>query len=262
MNPHRIAVVIRRHLYVMWRAPHRWFDIAFWPLMDVILWGSLGTYVAQQDAASRASAPFLLGGAMMFHVLFQSQIAVATGFMEETWSRNLMNVLTTPVSELEYIAGTALLGVLKVILALVTVSITAWAFFGFDTTWSGWSLVPISLVLMIVGWGLGIAGVGAVLRFGQGAEIITWGSNFVLMALSGAFNPVAALPAGLRPISRVLPSTQAFEAMRDVLAGKPLPVHLIVTGLLGAVVFVAAGFVFAWAMLRSFRRNGFITRFS
>ena len=33
----------------------------------------------------------------MFHVLFQSQIAVATGFMEETWSRNLMNVLTTPV---------------------------------------------------------------------------------------------------------------------------------------------------------------------
>ena len=29
--------------------------------MDVILWGSLGTYVAQQDAGSRASAPFLIG---------------------------------------------------------------------------------------------------------------------------------------------------------------------------------------------------------
>jgi ABC-2 type transport system permease protein len=262
MSAHRIGVVIRRHLYVMWRAPHRWFDIAFWPLMDVILWGSLGTYVAQQDASSRASAPFLLGGAMMFHVLFQSQIAVATGFMEETWSRNLMNVLTTPVTELEYIAGTALLGVLKVLLALVTVSVTALAFFGFHTTSIGWSLVPISLVLMIVGWGLGIAGVGAVLRFGQGAEIITWGSNFVLMALSGAFNPVAALPGPLQPVSRVLPSTHAFQAMRAVLSGKPLPTHLIVQGLLGAVVFVAAGFAFAWAMLRSFRRNGFVTRFS
>ena len=107
MSWHRIRVVIRRHAYVLWRAPHRWFDIGFWPLMDVILWGSLGTYVAQQDASSRASAPFLIGGAMMFHVLFQSQIAVATGFMEETWSRNLMNVLTTPVTEFEYIAGTA-----------------------------------------------------------------------------------------------------------------------------------------------------------
>ena len=45
----RIKTVVRRHVYVLWRAPHRWFDIAFWPLMDVILWGSLGTYVAQQD---------------------------------------------------------------------------------------------------------------------------------------------------------------------------------------------------------------------
>ena len=53
MSWHRIRVVIRRHAYVLWRAPHRWFDIAFWPLMDVILWGSLGAYVAQQDGASR-----------------------------------------------------------------------------------------------------------------------------------------------------------------------------------------------------------------
>ena len=41
MSLHRIRVVIRRHLYVLWRAPHRWFDIAFWPLMDVILWGTV-----------------------------------------------------------------------------------------------------------------------------------------------------------------------------------------------------------------------------
>jgi len=198
----------------------------------------------------------------MFHVLFQSQIAVATGFMEETWSRNLMNVLTTPVTEFEYIAGTAILGIAKVIAALTVVSITAYAFFGFDTTAVGWDLVPIALILMIVGWGLGIAGIGAVLRFGQGAEIITWGSNFILMALSGAFNPVESLPAVLQPISAILPSTKAFDAMRQVLAGKPLPVHEIVTGLIGSVLFVVAGFTFSWYMLRSFRRRGFITRFS
>jgi ABC-2 type transport system permease protein len=115
---------------------------------------------------------------------------------------------------------------------------------------------------MIVGWGLGIAGVGAVLRFGQGAEIMTWGSNFILMALSGAFNPVASLPRVLRPVSKFLPSTQAFDAMRQVLAGKPLPVHSIVTGLAGAVLFVIGGFTFSWLMLRSFRQRGFITRFS
>lgn len=116
--------------------------------------------------------------------------------MEETWSRNLMNVLTTAVTEFEYIAGTAILG---------------------------------------------IAGIGAVLRFGQGAEIITWRSNFILMALSGAFNPVESPPPALRPVSKVLPSTQAFDAMRQVLAGKPLPTHSILTGLIGSVFFVVGG---------------------
>jgi ABC-2 type transport system permease protein len=118
------------------------------------------------------------------------------------------------------------------------------------------------LILMIVGWGLGIAGIGAVLRFGQGAEIITWGSNFILMALSGAFNPVESLPPALRPVSKVLPSTQAFDAMRQVLAGRPLPTHSIITGLIGSVFFVIGGFTFSWLMLRTFRRRGFITRFS
>ena len=115
---------------------------------------------------------------------------------------------------------------------------------------------------MIVGWGLGIAGIGAILRFGQGAEILTWGTNFILMALSGAFNPIESLPGALQPVSKVLPSTQAFEAMRQVLAGKPLPVHLVVSGLIGAVFFVIGGFAFSGWMLRTCRRRGFVTRFS
>ena len=94
MSWHRIRVVMRRHAYVLWRAPHRWFDIGFWPLMDIILWGSLGTYVARNSTSATSGTPYLIAGIMMFHILFQSQIAVGTGFLEETWSRNLLNVLT------------------------------------------------------------------------------------------------------------------------------------------------------------------------
>ncbi|MEK7424888.1 MAG: ABC transporter permease [Actinomycetota bacterium] len=262
MSWRRIRVVIRRHTYVLWRAPHRWFDIAFWPLMDVILWGSLGTYIAQQDAGSRAGTPYLISGIVMFHVLFQSQIAVATGFMEETWSRNLLNVLTTPVTEFEYVAGTAVFGMAKVLLALTTVSVTAFIAFGFSLDEIGWSMVPIAAILVIVGWGVGVANIGVVLRFGQGAEILTWGTNFILMALSGVFNPVEALPGALQPVARVLPSTHAFNALRTVMGGDPLPVDEIVIGLVGGAGFVVGGFAFSWWMLRIFRRRGFVTRFS
>ncbi len=262
MNRRRIAVVVRRHAFVLWRAPHRWFDVAFWPLMDIILWGSLGTYIAQQDDGNQAGVIYLVAGIIMFHVLFQSQIVVATGFMEETWSRNLLNVLTTPVTELEYVAGTAAFGLVKVALALATLATTALVFFGFHLSSIGWAIIPIALILMVVGWGVGVANIGVVLRFGQGAEILTWGSNYILMAFSGVFNPVEALPRVFQPIARILPSTYAFAALREVLAGEPLPMGDIWLGLVGSVVMLFGGFVFATWMLRVFRRRGFVTRFS
>ena len=80
----------------------------------------------------------------MFHVLFQSQIAVSTGFMEETWSRNLLNVLTTPVTEVEYVAGTAVFGFVKLAMALLTLTTCALIFYGFRLSSIGRRTVPIS----------------------------------------------------------------------------------------------------------------------
>jgi ABC-2 type transport system permease protein len=262
MSWFRVWTVMRRHAYVLWRAPHRWFDIAFWPFMDVVLWGSLGAFVAKQDQSSQAATPYLLGGIVMFHILFQSQIAVATGFMEETWSRNLLNVMTTPVTEVEYVVGTAAFGVLKVMAALTTLSLTAFGFFRFGLGEIGWSMVPIALVLTMVGWAVGVANIGMLLRWGQSAEILCWGMNFVLMAFSGVFNPVESLPGVFQPIAKALPSTHAFSALRQVLDGQPLPTDQIWIGLGSSVLWLAGGIAFSTWMLRVFRNRGFVTRFS
>ena len=195
MNGRRVKTVVRRHAYVLKRSPHRFFDVTVWPLLDVLLFGSLGAYVAQQDGASEAGAPYLLAGILMFHVLYQLQIAVCTGFMEETWSRNVLNILTTPVTEAEYILGVALFGLAKLVLAMAALTVMAIAFFGFNLTSVGWGLVPITFVLLLAGWSIGMAVIGLMLRYGQSAEILAWGINFLVMALSGVFNPVDAIPA-------------------------------------------------------------------
>src|SRR5215217_4638692 len=115
MHVGRIATVVRRHWYVLRRSPHRFFDLTVWPLLDVLLFGSLGAFVAAEDASgdSRAGVNYLLAGIAMLHVLYQLQIAIATGCMEETWSRNLLNVLTTPLTEAEYVSGIAVFGLAK-----------------------------------------------------------------------------------------------------------------------------------------------------
>ena len=75
---------------------------------------------------------------MLFHVLFQCQIAVTTGFMEETWSRNLLNIMTTPITEIEYAAGLAVYAGMKLVMAMITISVVALVTYQFHLDSIGW----------------------------------------------------------------------------------------------------------------------------
>lgn len=262
MSPLRIKTVVKRHWLVLWRSPHRWFEIGFWPVMDVVMWGSLGVFVARENQVSRAATPYLLAGLVLFWTLTQVQMAMATSVMEETWTRNLLNVLTTSVTPAEYISGVAVFGLAKLALALVALMSVSISLYGFDMTAVGWAVIPISALLILNGWAVAFLVVGMILRFGQSAEILTWGINYIVLAISGVFFPVEALPGFLQPIARILPTTHAFGAARDILDGNPIPWDRLAFSTVGTGIALAAGLVFAGYMLKVFRARGFVTRYS
>ena len=119
----RMRAIARRHAYVMIRSPHRLFDVSLWPLVDVLLFGSLGVYFSRQSSVGPAGVGFLLAGILLFHVVFQAEISLSTAFMEETWSRNLLNLLVTPLTEVEYVAGVVLFGLAKLAIGVGTVAL-------------------------------------------------------------------------------------------------------------------------------------------
>src|SRR5437763_5135140 len=131
----RIKAVARRHYDVLLRAPHRLFDVTIWPLVDVLLFGSIAAFVNPGHAtAGRLAAGYLLSGILLWHVVYQSQIALATGFLEEAWTRNLLNLMVTHMREVEYVAGVVLFGMVQLFMDLAVVSITAHAFFVIHVT--------------------------------------------------------------------------------------------------------------------------------
>jgi ABC-2 type transport system permease protein len=266
---HRIRAVMRRHAYVLRRSPPRWFDVIIWPVVDTLLFGSLGVFIASQSRAGlggggggRTGVAYLLSGILLFHVIFQSQISVSVGFLEESWSRNLLNLMTTPLTELEYVAGVALFGLFKLVLGVGIVALSCWAFFSFAITDVGWGLLPIFTVLLVVGWVISLFVIGLVLRYGPGADILAWGILFVVLPLSGVFYPVKALPGPLQPVSRVLPTTHAFAAARTLLDGRPMPWGQVAVAAGGTAVLAVAALAFVLWMLSLFRRRGYVTRFS
>jgi ABC-2 type transport system permease protein len=258
----RIRAVARRHAYVLQRSPQRWFDVVVWPVVDALLFGAIGVYFADQTGAGAKGAGLLLAGILLFHVVFQAEISLATGFMEETWSRNLLNLLVTPLREGEYAAGVVLFGLAKLAIGVTVVGLVALGLFAFNITDVGIALVPIVALLLVVGWSVGMIVIGLILRVGQGAEILAWGLLAMLMPLSGIFYPVSALPGILQPIGRVLPLTHIFAAARLVLDGNALPWDELGIAAVGALVLAVASVWFVVRMLAVFRARGYISRYA
>ncbi len=256
----RIKTVARRHAYVLQRSPQRWFDVVFWPVVDAVLFGSLGVYFARASGRGSAAVGFLLAGILLFHVVFQAEISLSTGFMEETWSRNLLNLMVTPLREIEYVAGVVLFGLVKLTMGVTTVALVALGLFAFRITDLGLALVPLVALLLIVGWSVGLLVIGLILRVGQGAEILAWGLLAMVMPLSGVFYPVSALPGVLQPLAQALPTTHIFEAAHTVLSTHELPLGQLGLGAVGSVVLFVACLCFLVRMLATFRRRGYISR--
>jgi ABC-2 type transport system permease protein len=261
----RVWAVARRHAYVLARSPHRLFDVTVWPIVDTVLFGSLGVFFVTQggpDSAAQAGVAYLLSGIVLWHVVYQAQIAVSTGFMEETWSRNLLSLMVTPLKELELVAGIALFGLVKLVMGVGVVALAAYALYAFDVTTLGLGLVPVMAILLAGGWAIALLVVGLMLRFGNGAEALAWGIMFLVMPLGGVFYPVEALPPFIRPISELLPTTHAFAAGRELIDGGPMPWGELAQAAGGTLVAVLGALAFVAWMLRLFRRRGYVTRYS
>ncbi len=100
----RMRAIAKRHAYVLVRSPHRLFDVTLWPLVDVILFGSLAAFVGTSGSTSAAKASgYLLAGIVLWHVIYQSQIAMSTGLPKELSSvsaagpKRIVRSMATPL---------------------------------------------------------------------------------------------------------------------------------------------------------------------
>lgn len=260
MNWNRMKAIFRRHVYVVRRSPHRWFDVAVWPLIDITIFGSIGVFAATQG--DHDAAPRLLTGFVLFHVLWQSSIAMSTGFFEESWNRNVLNLMVTPITEAEYVGGIAMMALAKTALSLSITVTAALLLYSFNATDIGFGFAPLAFLLTVVGWAVGIAVIGLVLRYGQGAEIMAWGATGLMMSLSGVFFEVDALPAVVQPFAHALPTSHVFAAARSLVAGEGMPWNELWTAAAGTVVLTGLCLAYGIRMLAAFRQRGLVTRFS
>lgn len=261
MHFHVMAGLVLRHVLLYSRNAIRLIELVFWPAVDLLVWGFLTLFLKENTSGSFPHfITFLIGAMIFWDVLFRAQQGLAISFLEDVWTRNLLNVFVAPVRPVDYVVATALVGMLRVGVTLVVLTILAWAAYAFRLWEFHLMLLPFFANLLIFGWSLGIVSVSLILRWGQAAESLGWAVPFLVQPVSAVFYPVSVLPGWLQPVALALPSTHVFEGMRAVLAGQPTVWGEVgvATGL-NAIYLGLAGWLFA-ATLRGARQRGLLVK--
>lgn len=227
MNVGRVSALIARHLFLYRRSFPRLLEIFYWPLLDLVVWGFITIYLAQEGKGMHGAVTFFLGALIFWDILFRAQQGIAISFLEEIWSRNLMNLFASPLTAGEFLAATMVMSIFKVAAVSIIMAFAALLFYSYNVFIMGLTLIPFVLNLIAAGWLIGILTMSVIMRFGQQAEVLAWGLVFLFQPISCVFYPMSVLPAWLTPLAFANPAAHVFEGMRVVLLDHTVPLaHL------------------------------------
>jgi ABC-2 type transport system permease protein len=252
----RVWGMVLRYWYVIRSSWPRTAELIYWPLVQMLMWGFLQTYLAGTTSLATKAAALFIGAVLLWDILVRSQLGFAVAFLEEIWSRNLGHLMMSPLRPVELVAALIIVSLIKLMVAMVPVALLAYAFFGFNVLSLGLAFAAFFANLVFMSWSLGLISTGVVLRWGLGAESFAWLVVFIFLPLCCVYYPVATLPEWLQPVSLALPPTYVFEGLRAIVLQDSFVASFMVKALALNVVYFVLGFTAFGYFLQSARENG------
>jgi ABC-2 type transport system permease protein len=252
----RVSAMVLRHWYVIRSSWPRTAELIYWPLVQMLTWGFLQSYLAQTTSLAGRAAGLFIGGVLLWDILVRGQLGFSIAFLEELWARNLGHLMMSPLRPAELIASLIVVSLVKLSVAMVPVMFMAYWFFGFNVLSLGIGFAALFANLTVMSWSMGLISAGVVLRWGLGAENFAWLVAFVLLPLCCVYYPVATLPDWLQPVALALPPTYVFEGLRALVTHQTFEAGYMLKALLLNVVYFAAGSAAFAFFLRRARASG------
>jgi ABC-2 type transport system permease protein len=252
----RMAAMTARYYYLLRSSWLRLLELIYWPAMQMLVWGFLYTFLYQSESKMGSTAGLLLGAVMLWDVLFRGQFGFTFTFLEEIWSRNIANLMMSPLKPGELAASLMLMSLIRLLIGTVPVTILALLLFGFNIYALGPGVIAFFVNLVITSWAIGLVMAGMVIRNGLGAESLSYSVMILVLPLCCVYYPIWVLPTWLQPVAWSLSPTYVFEGMRALLLDGVFRTDLMIECLALNLVYLALGFTTFMLLLRSARHKG------
>jgi len=214
----RIWGLVYRHLAVYRGSWPRLVEMAYWPALQLMIWGFTASFFAHGRTGNPVFiAGALVAGVLLWEIMVRGQLGVTLTFLEEIWSRNLGHIFVSPLRPFELIAALFAVSLLRTLLGLFPATILAYGLVHYNIFAMGPALLLFFLNLMVMGWWVALLIVALLFRYGAGAEALAWTLAFGITPIACVFYPVSALPGWLAPVALAFPAAHVFEGMRFAL---------------------------------------------
>jgi len=213
---HRVTALLLRYFYLLRSSWPRLLEIAYWPTIQMIIWGFTSVYFSDSSPELTAGG-ILISAVLVWDSLFRSHISYTLSFLEEMWSRNLANLFVSPLRSWELILALATISMIRTLIGMTPAALLAIPFFGVSVFEMGLPLLGFFLNLVLTGWSISQVVTGILLRYGLGAESLTWMLPFLLAPFSCIYYPLETLPGWMQGVAEFLSTTYIFEGMRSLI---------------------------------------------
>jgi ABC-2 type transport system permease protein len=262
MNYKRIYAIVLRQFYLLRGSVARFLPLFAWVAIDMVLWGFMSRYLNRVASTEFDFVHALLGAVLFWDFFIRVMQGVTLAFFEDVWSRNFLNMFATPLRISEYVTGLVISSILTSTVGLVVMLVLATTVFGLSFFRYGVLILPFVFILFLFGIALGIAACAMVLRLGPPAEWFVWPIPALLSPFAGVFYPLSTLPEWMQHVSRLLPPSYVFEALRAALSGQVASPTSLVPAMVLATGYVLGG---CWVFARVYRnavRTGLLARYA
>ena len=254
MKLHRIKALLLNYYYISFSSADRLFDILYWPILDVLIWGFMTFFISGISEFNIINS--IMGGIVLWLFVWRGSQDLVVYLLEFYWSRSVYHLFVSPVKQSELVVSLCLFGMIRSFISFVLVSVLGYFLYSFNIFNFSYQIFFFIGVLFIIAWAIGLFISSLLLRFGTRIQVLAWSVIWIIQPFSCVFYPLSALPPWAASIASINPLTTIFEGMRVLVQGGTVELSVLWYPLLvGIGLLVGMAFVFMNAM-KSAKRQG------
>lgn len=245
------AVTVR-HVYQLRRDPNTLLGILYWPFLDVLMWGFLGSWIQSQVAHLHHYETATLLGLLLWQVIGRGCNVLIISFCEELWTHNIVNIFSLPLRLKEWIGGAILFTALMITLTSTLCMLIIYTLYKVSLWYIFTTFLIFFPPLFISCIWMGFTALQVIVSVGRRGVELGLVIGWFFMPLSGAFYPVEILPNWAQTVSACIPFSYVFKGLREYVVHQQDPTIYLIKGYaLGIPYALAAILLFIYCFNRS-----------